>query len=240
MIGIVAAHPVELRLVIRHLSDRRRSRSVVYGRLDRVPVAVGCLGQGWLRAEVGTARFLEMTRCTALLMTGFAGATQDGAVCGDLVVPDVVVDLHEDWQAADGPRYRPSVDVASVRLAIGGQGGVLATVGCLVGSPAQKTRLGQRTGAVAVDLESAAVAAVAQARGVPWVVARVILDPLDRPLGVRSAWHAGWLAVSVIGWGRLGSFLQDVVVAQRHVGERVRAIVAALPPQLRSRTEHDG
>lgn len=228
MIGIVAAHPVELRLVIRRLTDRRRGRGVIYGCLGDVPVAVRCLGQGWRRAEAGTVRLFEMTHCTALVMTGFAGATQGGMVCGDLVIPDVVVDLHRDPEAPDGPRYRSPLDLQAVRSAAGGRGGLLVTAGGLIESPGRKARLGQRTGAAAVDLESAAVVAVAQARGVPWVVARVILDSVDRPLGVRSVRHAGWLAVSILGWGRLGSFLKDVAVAQQRAGEHVQAVVAAL------------
>ncbi len=229
MIGIVAAHPVELQPILRKLTHRRQGCGLVSGQLGGVPVVVGALGQGWRWAEVGTGKFLERTRCTALVITGFAGATQPGLVCGDLVIPDLVVDLHEDPEAVDGLRYRPPLDLQAVRATTGGRDGMLVTVGGLVGAPAQKARLGQRTGAAAVDLESAAIAAVAQARGVPWIVARVILDSVDRPLGVWSAWHAGWLVISIMGWGRLRLFLREMAVAQRHLGEQVQAVVAALP-----------
>ena len=49
-------------------------------------------------------------------------------------------------------------------------------------TPQQKQALFARTGAVAVDMESAAIAEVAASRGLPFVAVRAVLDPAARSL----------------------------------------------------------
>jgi adenosylhomocysteine nucleosidase len=49
-------------------------------------------------------------------------------------------------------------------------------------SPAQKARLHKETGAVAVDMESEAVAEVAREKGVRFLAVRAIVDPAERAL----------------------------------------------------------
>jgi len=53
----------------------------------------------------------------------------------------------------------------------------LAETGTVLASPEAKLRLGRETGAVAADMESAAVASVAKDLGIPWIVVRAIADP---------------------------------------------------------------
>ena len=52
----------------------------------------------------------------------------------------------------------------------------------LIGAPAEKRRLGERSGAVAVDMETAVVARLCGAAGVPFGCLRVISDDVDTPL----------------------------------------------------------
>lgn len=225
MIGIVAAHGIELHPVIRRLREARRYRGVVYGQLRAISVAVTRIGQGWARAQASTARFLDLTQCTAAIITGFAGATHPDLSVGDVVMPEAVLDLHQDEELVNGPRWQSPLRIEELRAKVAGRSGVLGTVRDLIIEPWDKERLGIRTGIVAVDLESAAAVAQAQSRGIPWVVTRVVLDPMRRPLGVVSWWHALVLAVSVKGWGRLGRFAVDLAVAQRRLGESVSLAV---------------
>lgn len=235
MIGILAAHRVELRPVTRRLQTPRRYQGIVYGRLRGVSVAAVRVGQGWARAQQSATRLFDFAQCVGLVITGFVGATHADWSVGDLVIPDLVLDLHQDDDAPGGPQYRPPLRLQELRERVSGRGGVLGTVGDLLVDPWEKEQCGQRTGVVAVDLESAAIAAVAQLRGVPWVIARVVLDPMERPLGVVSWWHAAVLAVSVTGWGRLWRFGMDLTVAQRRLGEGVGIVVEELHQLLLKR-----
>jgi hopanoid-associated phosphorylase len=60
--------------------------------------------------------------------------------------------------------------------------GILVGVPTPIGHPDAKRRLYLRTGAVAVDMESHIVAAVASAHGLPFAAIRVITDPAVRAL----------------------------------------------------------
>ncbi|MBI4226699.1 MAG: hypothetical protein HY600_00330 [Candidatus Omnitrophica bacterium] len=225
LIGLLAAHGAELWPLRQRLAGRRARAGVVYGRLNHCDVALQAVGQGWSRATASAARFFRAAPCAGVVITGFAGATEAGWTVGDLVMPDLVIDLRRADGGPDGRSYHPTFPVALWRAQLGWRGGTLGTVSGVVVEPAGKAEVGARLHVTAVDVETAAIAAVAARHGVPWIAARVILDPMDRPLAVVSPWHAAWLAVSVAGWGRLGQFGKDVVFAQRQLGGRLGDVV---------------
>src|SRR5205823_12545868 len=74
--------------------------------------------------------------------------------------------------------------------------GALLTVGAVVESAAQKARLWMETGALAVDMESAAIMAWARGRDVPAAVVRGVSDDAER--GIPAA-----LAAAVSEDGRV-------------------------------------
>ena len=92
---------------------------------------------------------------------GFAGALDDTLKVGDIVQPRRVIN------AGDGSSIdRNEGDCALVSF------GSIAT-------PAQKARLRESFGAQLVDMEAAAVARAAEARGVEFAVVKVISDEFD-------------------------------------------------------------
>jgi adenosylhomocysteine nucleosidase len=92
---------------------------------------------------------------------GFAGALESTLKVGNIVQARRVIN------AGDG---------SSVTLAQGE--GVLVSFGSIA-SPEQKATLAQSFGAQAVDMEAAAVARAAEARGVPFAVVKAISDECD-------------------------------------------------------------
>lgn len=123
---------------------------------------VWVVGVGPERASAGTERLLAALRPTRVLVAGVAGAVQPDLEVGDLLVPDAVVD------GRSGATLRPHREVPVGGRPPPGRGGVLATV-ARFGDPVPP-------GAVAVDMETAAVAAVCDAAGVPWDVRRTVSD----------------------------------------------------------------
>jgi hypothetical protein len=110
-------------------------------------------------------------RPSFVLSAGFSGAVVAGLKVGDLILADEVCD-------ADGvprPATWPAGDSSFRR-------GRILTVPNLIGAPAEKRRLGERSGAVAVDMETAVVARLCGAAGVPFGCLRVISDDVDTPL----------------------------------------------------------
>lgn len=107
----------------------------------------------------------------ALLSVGLAGALAPGLRPGDLLVPARVVERGGRAHAAD----------AGLAAALGLAFEAQALLGSdeLVADVAEKAALHAATGAVAVDMESHAVARAAAAVGLPFLAIRAIADPAD-------------------------------------------------------------
>jgi adenosylhomocysteine nucleosidase len=135
--------------------------------LRNVPALVRCEGPGPARARAA-AEALIAAGAETLASFGLAGALDPRLVSGDIVVATAAI-------AEDGTRYEAETRAFGIR-------GAILTRGAPVASVAEKRRLFAETGAIAVDMETAAVAAVAHAAGRPFVAARAIVDPASRAL----------------------------------------------------------
>lgn len=230
MIGILAAHWIEVRGLVKTLVGSRKDGRVVMGRLRDIPVAIATTGQGSSVAARVSAQFLSGYACQGLLLTGFAGGARPGMAVGDPVVADTVVD--PAGHAYRSP-YHGAFGWATHR-------GVLATLEVPAQGPEEKRLAGQTLGCIAVDMESAAMAKVAGEHGVPWAVVRVVLDPMEQVLEVGSLWQAAGLGLSVVGWGRLARFARDLGVAQRRMTDIIPLVVIEMAQSLSPRvTRHD-
>lgn len=113
-----------------------------------------------------------------VVSAGACGALAPALAVGALVVPTVVVGpAGERWPTAAVPRVPGD--------------GALLTVREVVESAAQKARLWMETGALAVDMESAAIMAWARARGVPAAVVRGVSDDAERGIPAALAAAVG-------------------------------------------------
>nr|WP_233061316.1 hypothetical protein [Parvularcula mediterranea] len=106
-----------------------------------------------------------------LVSIGLAGALMDHLQTGDVLLPREVLNR-------DGDRF--AVHPLSQELPRPADGAPLLGSDDLVTSAEEKARLGSAYGASAVDMESHAVAMVAQQRHLPLYVIRVVADPADQ------------------------------------------------------------
>jgi hypothetical protein len=143
-------------------------------------LAVVCIG---LRASRLRGHAEQLPGCDLVISAGACGALAPQLTVGDLVVPETVID-------AAGGRW-PTAALRPVAAA-----GTLLTVGDVIETAAQKSRLWLETGARAVDMESAPILAWAAERRLPGAVVRAVSDDARR--GVPAA-----LAASVRDDGRL-------------------------------------
>jgi len=130
-------------------------------------------GIGPRRAAAAAERLLA-GGATALASWGSAGALAADLTAGALLLPRTVVAADGEvlavdaaWQGRLLDRLAPHVPVAT---------GPLVEVLAVVANPADKASLRRRTDAVAVDMESVAVARCARRAGVPFVVVRAVVD----------------------------------------------------------------
>jgi len=167
-------------------------------------VAVG-IGAGHLEARCGS-----VARPDLVISAGVCGGLAPALRPGALVIPEAVL-------APDGASRATAALPGLERR------GTLVSTREMVTTPAAKARLYLTAGALAVDMESAAILDWAGARGWPAVIVRAVADPADRSLP-----HD--LASAVDEDGRL-----HPLRAVRAALARPRAIPAALA--LRSGTE---
>ncbi len=175
--GIVCGMISEVRALGRWADDPRIAVAVSGARPDRAEAA---------------ARRLVAEGCRVLLSWGVAGGLDPALAPGEVVIPREVV-------AEDGARF-PLSDTVIARLdraiqtgemprSSRGRAGSGAILGLdnMVRTVAEKADLYQRTGAVAVDMESHRVALAAAAAGLPFLAVRAIGDPAGRTLPALAA-----------------------------------------------------
>ena len=186
---VVAAVPQELSCFRRHANEE-----------------VHCLltGVGQERAFRAVRNVLNRRRYRLVISAGFAGGTQPGLQVGDLVMASEVV------EASSGQRWRPGIPLDSSITV-----GTLLTTRHPLVDPQAKAKAGLRYGAVAVDMETAAVARVASEAQVPWVSLRAILDPMEVRLSLVSWVQGLWCLAFPSRWGEFAGFLRAMRLASQ-------------------------
>ena len=132
-----------------------------YRLFENGETALVCGGIGAEAARRAAEAVIREVSPERVLSVGFAGALDGSLEVGHVLEPRAVI------SAADG-----------VRTEIGSGEGILVTSRTVAGKE-QKLRFRKAYGAIAVDMEAAAVAQGAQARGVEFAALKVISDAAD-------------------------------------------------------------
>jgi adenosylhomocysteine nucleosidase len=190
------------------------------------PVAIG--GGTTAGAESAVRRLID-TRVEALISFGLAGGLDPTLRPGALIVPSEVI---------VGDARRPTDPDLSLRLG-GATGCAIVGANAIVASIEEKRCLYDQTSAVAIDLESGAVANIAAEYGLPFAVLRAICDPAQRalpPLALSAIADQGRIDVWQVITGLvtrpaqlqdLVSLALDAAAARRSLAARVRQIAQA-------------
>jgi adenosylhomocysteine nucleosidase len=165
-IAIVAAMEREIARLVRNWTVRTIEHDGRRYRLfENENSALLCGGIGGQAARRATEAIIREVNPVQVLSVGFAGALpamRDGQLkVGDVLRPRTVINV------ADG-----------VRTLIDDGEGILVS-SPVVADRDQKIRLGEAYGAIAVDMEAAAVAQGAQARGILFMAVKAISDNAD-------------------------------------------------------------
>jgi nucleoside phosphorylase len=165
-IGFLAPMPSELRPLVRAAGlrpARLGGLRVQAGQVGRATVVATTTGIGMQAAMRAAERLLDATTIDHVIVVGIAGGVGPTLAIGDLIVPELVVD------AVSEARYAPApLGALSMR-------GVLQTSDVLLVSHDDVTRW-VSCDVVAVDMETAAIAAVCERRRCRWSVVRAISD----------------------------------------------------------------
>ena len=135
-------------------------------------------GPGAARAAAAASRAID-AGAGLVVSWGLAGGLAATVAPGTVVAPRRVLAKGEPPLAADAAWHSR---FAALAHEIAFESGDLLSVPQPLESPAAKREAAQAAGAVAVDMESAAIAAVAARARVPFVALRIIVDGLDDAL----------------------------------------------------------
>jgi adenosylhomocysteine nucleosidase len=154
-------------------SDFRADLRALGGQLGGEEICVAHLGVGPAAAAEGTRRVLAAEKPGLLICAGFAGGLDARVRTGDLVIADNYSspELRARAQAVTGEMPHRFF-------------GSLVTQDAPVESAAVKAALSSASGALAVDMETAAVAEACHAAGVPMLAVRAISDTATTSLPV--------------------------------------------------------
>ncbi len=147
---------------------------------DSPGIVLTATGDGPRRAASGAARFLERYRPSAVIGAGLGGALTPGLEAGDLVASRRV-------RFSVGDAATPDARLLERAQAAGAKPATLITVDRPIVSAAAKAALagtaaGSSADPIVADMESAAWAKEAAARGIPYLVVRAVSDAAGEEL----------------------------------------------------------
>jgi adenosylhomocysteine nucleosidase len=189
-------------------------------------------GAGSERATQATEALILGHRPQWVVSAGFAGALDERLKQGDILMADSIVDtdgrqLAIDFKMSPGPRLHV---------------GRLLTVDRVIADPDEKRSLGTQHRALAVDMETLAVADVCSREKVRFLSVRVIIDEVDRTLPrdidllVKKKSTAGRLGAAAGAIVRRPSSIKDMwqlkedaLVASERLAKFLVGIVEQLP-----------
>jgi adenosylhomocysteine nucleosidase len=165
-IAFVFAMPLELEPFARSLElteTQTNGVTVHEGTLDGRAVVAIVTGMGTALADAGVRALLDAVPVRWVLVVGITGALDDETAIGTLVLPEIVVN------SETGREFRPHALVEATPA------GKMWTTNGLTTSADELARL-RANGVVSLDMETAAIAELCEARAIPWSVFRVISD----------------------------------------------------------------
>lgn len=205
-IGIIVAMDKELALLRPHIENESTVDANGFtfhcGTMGGRDVVVAKCGIGKVNAAIGALTLIDTFHPAMVVNTGVAGGTGAGnppAHIMDIVLASEIA-YHDVWcgpgtergQAAGYPARFVCSLPQEIRTALGAREGLLASGDIFVDDPADLQRiLALYPDAIAVDMESAAIAQVCTLKDVPFVCLRVLSDtPGDG--GNMAAYNNFW------------------------------------------------
>jgi adenosylhomocysteine nucleosidase len=195
MLAVIGSLSQELNGLLKKMSvehdDHQHGCRVRSGKYHGQAMLLIQSGMGRRRAERAAQLVFDHYPVAAMLSLGFGGALRDDLGIGEIVVCTEISCV--DGRGAGGSEFRNWSDsglrlVSEYKTEAGVRLGKSVTVDTVVSRPGDKRALAQSYGADVVDMEGYWLAAVASAKGVPFLAVRAVTDTLsDRLLPFEKA-----------------------------------------------------
>lgn len=181
-LGIIFALPIEAHTFERRVGTATKyqgHKSVIYeGHVSDHPIVWTISGVGREAATCAAQRIIDGHQPHTLISAGFAGALAPNLEHGTVLVPERILDDNQQCIYPLGHSDQslwPAENIIDSKT-------TLITVDSVITSKEKKARLRQATHADLVDMESAAVAVVAQNADIQFLAVRAISDTSEETL----------------------------------------------------------
>jgi len=182
-LAVIAALDDEIRNISSRMSvDSRihvRPGLITKGTYGQRPLVLVRTGVGRQAMRSTISSLLANHRPELIIHTGYCGGAEPTLAPGDIVLADRVVDSRDgaviECDEAIVARASKLLKDRSMRARVGS----LVTVDEVASSPHDKAFLATQHGSIGIDMESSEFAIAAGQAGIPFLVARAVLDPLD-------------------------------------------------------------
>ncbi|MBI2027419.1 MAG: hypothetical protein HYS98_06430 [Deltaproteobacteria bacterium] len=185
LVLIVAAHTEEIKALkgfIKNLKQATYNNTIFYsGDVGTTKVLSVTAGQGMINASRTMKRALRITRPSCIIITGFCGATQEELQTADLIVSRFIrLDKYkvEKTFKCHESLLQHAKTFKTDRLFFGT---TLTTPEPVLRSNDKKI-LGHNNRCIAINMESYAIAQVAEEEKIPYIEIRSVLDPVHQNL----------------------------------------------------------
>ena len=198
MIAVLCALPQEINPLISRVNITKKfsfEKSIFYhADLNGKSVIFAQTGIGRNNAVKATNYLLQTLKITSLIASGIAGGIRKGIHVGDLIIGENVSYCKQSDFEGESLHLESSysctrelVQLAvqlSTRLELRAHSGDVLTVDKVISHAGTKKEIGSRTSCMSVDMESAAIAEVAHAKNMDFVVIRSVSDDVDDDLEI--------------------------------------------------------
>lgn len=191
-LGIIVAMESELSMLLKEMESvsatEHNGTKYYHGTIGGNRVTASQCGIGKVNAAIGALTMIEEFRPEAIINTGIAGGTGQGADILDVVVADEV-GYHDVWCGPGNepgqvqgfpPRFKGATNLFNI-ASMEGRGeikrGLIASGDKFISTTADlQAVLATQPDAIAIDMESGAIAQVCALKGIPFLTIRVVSD----------------------------------------------------------------
>ena len=250
MILIFYAFSREVSALKRRLNNRTalslKGLSGFRTRTDHGEVVFVATGIGLKRGKaIARQALTALPEVRLVIGTGVVGALSGGLRPGDIVIADRAMRARAD---SAHPEHVVPVDAATLEYCERTlhAAGLASSTGAILSSPrvipnaAGKRAAKQHSGAIAVDMESAAIAGEAIAFGVPFAIVRTVIDSLeDEIFGAEMADEEGrvkpfaaanYLVRNPGAMLKIPWMIRNLALATRALADAIEALIKSAPP----------
>lgn len=217
-IGIIAAMELEAEGILSKMENvsKRTVSGITFsaGKLNGVPCVTAVCGIGKVFAALCSQTMILEYRPRLILNTGVAGTLTEALSVGDIAIADRLVQHDMDTSAIGDPVgmisgigkiYLPCEEAVAKRLSLAAAGegirclrGTVASGDVFLADAERKKSIAGHFGAIACEMEGAAIGQVCYVNGVPCGVLRAISDGGDGEAALDYPTFAGMAAARTV------------------------------------------